>query len=81
MGDRQTAAPEAGADAGADFPVALSKVPVAEWAAAIFRKAKEAGLRCGFVSNGYATRRCLEYLRPWVDTSPAACQARRSSPF
>ena len=39
----------------------------AEWAAAIFRKAKEAGLRCGFVSNGYATRRCLEYLRPWVD--------------
>ncbi|HAH07113.1 MAG TPA: AmmeMemoRadiSam system radical SAM enzyme [Elusimicrobia bacterium] len=39
----------------------------AEWSAAVFRKAKEAGLRCAFVSNGHATRRALEYLRPWVD--------------
>ncbi|MBI5242274.1 MAG: AmmeMemoRadiSam system radical SAM enzyme [Elusimicrobia bacterium] len=38
-----------------------------EWAVAVFRKAKERGLRCGFVSNGHATRRALEYLRPWVD--------------
>lgn len=38
-----------------------------EWAAAVFREAKEAGLRCGFVSNGYATPRVLRYLRPVLD--------------
>jgi pyruvate formate lyase activating enzyme len=39
----------------------------AEWAAAIFRRAREAGLLTGMVSNGYATPEVLEYLRPWVD--------------
>jgi len=39
----------------------------AEWAVAIFRRAKAAGLLTGFVSNGNATPQVLEYLRPWVD--------------
>ncbi len=39
----------------------------AEWAVAIFREAKAAGLYTGFVSNGNATPRVLEYLRPWTD--------------
>lgn len=39
----------------------------AEWAAAIFREAKRAGLLCGFVSNGHATPRVLEALRPCCD--------------
>lgn len=39
----------------------------AEWAAAVFREARRAGLVTGFVSNGNATPRVLEYLRPWVD--------------
>jgi pyruvate formate lyase activating enzyme len=39
----------------------------AEWAVEIFRQAKAAGLMTGFVSNGNATPRVLEYLRPWVD--------------
>jgi len=39
----------------------------AEWAAAVFREAKAAGLTTGFVSNGNATPEVLEYLRPWVD--------------
>ena len=39
----------------------------AEWAAAVFREAKAAGLATGFVSNGNGTREVLEYLRPWVD--------------
>lgn len=39
----------------------------AEWAVAIFRQAKRAGLLTGFVSNGNATPRVLEYLRPWLD--------------
>ncbi|PWU10108.1 MAG: AmmeMemoRadiSam system radical SAM enzyme [Terriglobia bacterium] len=39
----------------------------AEWAVAVFREAKAAGLTTGFVSNGNATPEVLEYLRPWVD--------------
>lgn len=38
-----------------------------EWAAAIFKQAKQAGLKCGFVSNGYATPETLDYLRPFLD--------------
>ncbi len=39
----------------------------AEWAAAVFKEAKAAGLLTGFVSNGNATPQVLEYLRPWLD--------------
>jgi len=39
----------------------------AEWAVAVFREAKTAGLTTGFVSNGNATPEVLEYIRPWVD--------------
>jgi pyruvate formate lyase activating enzyme len=39
----------------------------AEWAVSVFREAKAAGLMTGFVSNGNATPRALEYLRPWTD--------------
>jgi pyruvate formate lyase activating enzyme len=38
-----------------------------EWAVAIFKAARDAGLATGFVSNGNGTPRVLEYLRPWVD--------------
>lgn len=37
-----------------------------EWAVAVFREARSAGLETGFVSNGNATPRVLEYLQPWV---------------
>lgn len=39
----------------------------AEWAVAIFKEAKAAGLTTGFVSNGNGTPEVLEYLRPWID--------------
>ena len=39
----------------------------AEWAVAVFRVARKAGLLTGFVSNGNATPQVLGYLRPWVD--------------
>src|ERR1044072_5728521 len=39
----------------------------AEWAAAIFKQARAAGLMTGFVSNGNATERVLQYIRPWID--------------
>ena len=38
-----------------------------EWAVAVFKEARDAGLLTAFVSNGNATPQVLEYLRPWVD--------------
>jgi pyruvate formate lyase activating enzyme len=38
-----------------------------EWAVAVFKEAKAAGLITGYVSNGNATPQVLEYLRPWID--------------
>ena len=37
-----------------------------EWAVDIFRLANEAGLKCVYVSNGFATPEVLEYLRPFL---------------
>ena len=39
----------------------------AEWAVAVFKAARSMGLATAFVSNGNATPRVLEYLRPWLD--------------
>lgn len=38
-----------------------------EWAVAVFRAARTAGLRTCFISNGNATPEVLRYLRPWTD--------------
>lgn len=37
-----------------------------EWAAAIFKKAQEAGLKCVYISNGNLTAEVLDYLRPYL---------------
>lgn len=37
-----------------------------EWAVAVFREARRAGLLCSYVSNGNATPEVLDYLQPWV---------------
>ena len=54
---------------GAQSVVSTYNEPLitAEWAVAVFREARAAGLVTGFVSNGNATPQVLEYLRPWVD--------------
>ncbi len=39
----------------------------AEWAVAIMKEARAAGLVTGFVSNGNGTPQVLEYLCPWLD--------------
>jgi len=39
----------------------------ADWSARIFEKAKENGLLCGFVSNGFASPAVLEFLQPVID--------------
>ena len=55
--------------AGAEIVVSTYNEPLitSEWAVAVFKEAKSAGLMTGFVSNGNGTPRVLEYLRPWVD--------------
>jgi pyruvate formate lyase activating enzyme len=54
-----------------DAPVVVSTynepLITADWAVQVFEQAREAGLVCGFVSNGNATPEVLAFLRPWVD--------------
>ncbi|MBM3779465.1 MAG: AmmeMemoRadiSam system radical SAM enzyme [Acidimicrobiia bacterium] len=54
---------------GARLVVSTYNEPLitAEWAVAVFREAREAGLATGFVSNGNGTPRAIEFLRPWID--------------
>jgi len=56
-------------DQGAKVLVSTYNEPLitSEWAVAVFKEAKAAGLLTGFVSNGNATPQVLEYLRPWID--------------
>lgn len=37
-----------------------------EWAVAIFRQARQAGLKCVYISNGNATPEALRYLQPYL---------------
>ena len=39
----------------------------ADWAVEVFKLARQAGILCGFVSNGNATPEVLEFIRPYVD--------------
>jgi len=54
---------------GAKVVVSTYNEPLitSEWAVAVFKEARGAGLTTGYVSNGNATPQVLEYLRPWVD--------------
>ncbi len=54
---------------GAQVLVSTYNEPLitSEWAVAIFKEARAAGLMTAFVSNGNGTRQVLEYLRPHVD--------------
>jgi pyruvate formate lyase activating enzyme len=56
-------------DQGAKVVVSTYNEPLitSEWAVAVFKEARAAGLKTGFVSNGNGTLQVLEYLRPWVD--------------
>jgi pyruvate formate lyase activating enzyme len=54
---------------GAKILVSTYNEPLitSEWAVAVFKEAKAAGLITGFVSNGNGTTQVLEYLRPYLD--------------
>ena len=60
---------QAAAREGVGIVVSTYNEPLvsAEWSAAVFRQAKAAGLLTAYVSNGYATKEVLEYLRPHLD--------------
>ncbi len=59
---------DAALQAGAPVVVSTYNEPLitADWAMRIFAVAREAGLLCGFVSNGNATPEVLEFIRPCV---------------
>jgi pyruvate formate lyase activating enzyme len=38
-----------------------------EWAVAIFKEARQAGLKCAYISNGNATPQVLDFLQPHID--------------
>ena len=71
--DFQTATPEflvnLAISQGATSLISTYNEPLitAEWAVAVFRVARQAGLATGFVSNGNATPEVLDYIRPWTD--------------
>ena len=54
--------------AGAQVMVSSYNEPLitSEWAVSVFQKAREAGLRCAYVSNGNATPEALKYLGPYL---------------
>ncbi|MFI5113887.1 MAG: AmmeMemoRadiSam system radical SAM enzyme [Terriglobales bacterium] len=54
---------------GAKVVVSTYNEPLitSEWAVAVFRQARKAGLLTGYVSNGNGTPQVLEFLRPWID--------------
>jgi pyruvate formate lyase activating enzyme len=54
---------------GAKILVSTYNEPLitSEWAVAVFKEARAAGLVTGFVSNGNATPQVLEYIGPWLD--------------
>jgi pyruvate formate lyase activating enzyme len=54
---------------GAEIMVSTYNEPLitSEWALAVFKEAKAAGLMTAYVSNGNGTPEVLRYLRPWLD--------------
>ena len=54
---------------GAKVVVSTYNEPLitSEWAVAVFRQARQAGLLTAYVSNGNGTPQVLEYIHPWID--------------
>lgn len=54
---------------GAPVMVSTYNEPLitSEWAVEVFRLARQAGITCGYVSNGNGTPEVLRYIRPHVD--------------
>jgi len=53
---------------GAQLIVSSYNEPLitSEWAVEVFKKARQAGLQCAYVSNGYGTPQVMAYLAPYL---------------
>lgn len=58
-----------GVDNNAPIIVSTYNEPLitSDWSKRVFDEAKKHQLMCGYVSNGFATRRVMEFLRPVLD--------------
>jgi pyruvate formate lyase activating enzyme len=74
---------EAAGRAQAEIVVSSYNEPLitAEWAAAIFRPAREQGCKTAIVSNGNATPEALAYLRPLLDGMKIDLKAMRDATY
>ncbi len=72
-----------GRDRGARIVTSTYNEPLitSEWAVAVFRHSREAGLLCSYVSNGNGTEEVLEYLRPWVSLYKVDLKGFRDRPY
>ncbi len=52
-----------------------------EWAVDVFRRAKTAGMRTAYVSNGNATPEVLDYLRPHLDAYKIDLKSMRDASY
>lgn len=52
-----------------------------EWAVAVFREARAAGLLCSYVSNGNGTPEVLDYIRPYVSLYKVDLKGFRDRPY
>jgi pyruvate formate lyase activating enzyme len=52
-----------------------------EWAVAVFREAREAGLVCSYVSNGNGTEEVLDYIQPYVSLYKVDLKSFRDRPY
>ncbi len=68
---------------GCDLVVSSYNEPLitSEWAVAIFKQAREAGLKCAFVSNGHATPEVLEYLSPYLTAYKIDLKSMQASQY
>ncbi len=59
---------QAAQQSGAEVVASSYNEPLitSEWAAAVFKQAIEAGMKCVYVSNGNGTPEVLDYIRPYL---------------
>ncbi len=52
-----------------------------EWAVDVFRLARTKGLKCTYVSNGFASPEVLDYLAPWLDGMKVDLKSMREATY
>ena len=52
-----------------------------EWALDVFRRARDHGIVCGYVSNGNATPEVLDHIRPWVQLYKVDLKSMRDAAY